>query len=289
MKYTPSKFNYCHKCDNGELLLYNSAVGTNSLTLVTPEKTDSVLKILKNGCNDETEDVHTLFEHGFIVYKDTDENTLIKYRIMEQVMDSSLHLILLPTEQCNFRCKYCYETFKKGKMSEIIQDSIVKYVRKNIHKHTGLYVSWFGGEPLEALDIIKRLSQEFQNICNVAKKPYSAGMTTNGYNLSLETFKKLYNLGVYNYQITIDGLKDENDQQRVLANGQGTFDTIINNLISIKNGTKYFNTSFIIRTNFTKRIYKKVEKFLDFYIRTFNDDARFNFYIHMASDWGEIV
>lgn len=286
MKYTPSKFNYCHKCDSGELLLYNSTKGTDSLIRVIPEKAESILSVLKNGCNDDFGEIEALLARGFVIHEHTDENIVKKYRIMEQVMDSSLHLILLPTEQCNFRCKYCYETFKKGKMSQDIQDSIIKYIRKNIHKHTGLYVSWFGGEPLEGLDVIENLSKTFINICKVAKKTYSASMTTNGYALSIETYHKLYELGVYHYQITIDGLKDEHDRQRILVNGDGTFSRIITNLVDIKNKSKHFNTSFIIRTNFTKRIYDHIEDFLKFYIETFNDDGRFNFYAHMASDWG---
>ena len=28
-----------------------------------------------------------------------------------------LHLILMPTEQCNFRCTYCYEDFAHDRMS----------------------------------------------------------------------------------------------------------------------------------------------------------------------------
>lgn len=286
MKYKPSKFNFWHKTEDGQLLLYNSATGTKSLTCVKPEKSSSVLEILKKGCDEETEEIHTLFERGFLICEETSEDSLKKLRVMETVMENSLHLIILPTEQCNFRCKYCYETFQKGEMSKEIQEAIIKYVRKNIHKHTGLYVSWFGGEPLEALGVVEYLSQKFQSICKVAKKTYSASMTTNGYNLSLETYQKLYNLGVYNYQITIDGLKAEHDRQRVLENGQGTFDVIISNLKEIKNKTNNFNASFIIRTNFTKRIYDNIEKYLDFYDKTFNDDSRFEFYIHMASDWG---
>ena len=234
MEYKPSKFNYCHKCSNGELLLYNSAAGTDSLSRVLPERSEPILKILKNGYEGEPENIQTLLEKGFVVASETNEDTLKKVRTMEQVMDSSLHLILLPTEQCNFRCKYCYETFKKGKMNDTVQDSVIAYVRKNIHKHTGLYISWFGGEPLEALDVVEKLSRAFQNICKVAKKPYSASMTTNGYDLSLETYKKLYDLGVYNYQITLDGLQEEHDRQRVLADGQGSFAKIVENLINIK-------------------------------------------------------
>ena len=286
LKYKPSKFNYCQKCKNGELLLYNSAQGTYSLSRVLANKSDSIVEILKYGSDNEFEDIRFLLERGFIVPYEENEDTLLKLRTMELVMDSVMHLIILPTEQCNFRCKYCYETFKKGKMEEAIQESIVKYVRKNIHKHTGLSVSWFGGEPLEALDVVVKLSQEFQKICKVAKRPYFANMTTNGYDLTLETYKKLYNLAVYNYQITIDGLEEEHDKQRPLANGQSTFATIIQNLLDIKNGIRKSNASFIIRTNFTKQIFEDIERFLVFYSKTFNDDARFSFYIHMASDWG---
>lgn len=121
----------------------------------------------------------------------------------------------MPTEKCNFKCKYCYETFRKGKMSPAVQDAIINYVKKNIRNHTELAVIWFGGEPLEALDVIERLSLAFINICQLARKPYSASMTTNGYNLTPEVYNKLYDLKVYGYQITLDGYKDQHNSQRI--------------------------------------------------------------------------
>lgn len=286
MKYKSSKFNYIHKCDNGEILLYNSLVGTKSLIKVRKNNAEKVLNAIKGTNEVLDDDLRLLIETGYIIPIEKNEDEVKKIRVMEQVMDSTLHLIILPTEQCNFRCKYCYEGFNKGKMSADIQESLIKYVRNNIHKYTGLNVSWFGGEPLEALDIVEYLSTEFQKICKTAKKVYSAGMTTNGYNLSLDVYKKLHKLGVYNYQITIDGLKENHDMQRVLSNGQGSFDRIVSNLSKIKQSTNYFNSSFIIRTNFSKGILNNLESFLSFYINTFNNDSRFNLYIHMASDWG---
>ena len=65
--------------------------------------------------------------------------------------DKKMSLVIMPTEKCNFKCKYCYETFRKGKMSPAVQDAIINYVKKNIRNHTELAVIWFGGEPLEAL------------------------------------------------------------------------------------------------------------------------------------------
>lgn len=287
MKYKPSRFNYTHKCSDGSLMLYNSSTGTNSLSLISSENAESVRQILKEGADCiQSKCSDFLFERGFIVSSETDENRNLKMRAVEEVMNTTLSLTLLPTEQCNFRCSYCYETFKKGKMDTSTQNALVTFVRKNIHKYTGLSVSWFGGEPLEALDVIEYLSQEFQKICKMAKKSYSAGMTTNAYNLTLETYKKLYDLNVYNYQITLDGLQEEHDKQRFLADGQGTFSQIVNNLMDIKNNTRNFNASFAIRTNYSKSIFNKIEEYLDFYASTFNDDARFSLFIHMASDWG---
>ncbi len=39
-----------------------------------------------------------------------------------------MELILYPTEQCNFRCTYCYENFDIGKMSESVQLSVKKLI-----------------------------------------------------------------------------------------------------------------------------------------------------------------
>ena len=60
-------------------------------------------------------------------------------------------------------------------------------------------------------------------MCRAAKRKYTSSMTTNGYNLTLENFRKLYNLNVYAYQITIDGIRSTHDDLRILKNGEGTF------------------------------------------------------------------
>ena len=286
MTFKPSKYNYVHKSRDGSLRLYNSARGTQSLSYVDSDKAMEVAEILKTGADELVGESSKLAELGYLVPNGQDEDILKKFRVMETVMDNPLHLILLPTEGCNFRCKYCYETFSKGVMSKQVQESIVSYVRKNINKHNSLLVSWFGGEPLEALDVIEYLSSQFINICKTARKNYAASMTTNGYNLTLDTYNRLYKLGVYNYQVTIDGLKEEHDNQRVLENGSGTFEKIIENLLVIKENTNYFNSSFIIRTNFTKRIFERIDEYLKFFSDAFGNDNRFNFYIHIASDWG---
>lgn len=62
-------------------------------------------------------------------------------------------------------------------MTKEIQNSIIKYVQKNILNYVGLSVVWFGGEPLLALDVVEYLSENFIKICKAGKRTYVSGMT----------------------------------------------------------------------------------------------------------------
>jgi uncharacterized protein len=287
MRYKPSKFNFLHTCENGELRLYNSMEGTRSLSIIPPEHTEDVRVLLKHGAASENEERNRfLIRHGFLVPEERDENRLCAQRVMDLTVGSTMDLIILPTEQCNFRCKYCYETFEKGEMSPAVQESIIKHVRKNLYRFTSLNVSWFGGEPLEAPNVIAHLSEELINICKAARKPYHAGMTTNAYNLTLDTYNNMYRTyKITRYQITLDGLEEEHDNQRVLADGSGTHKRIVSNLLDIRR-TRGLDVSFVIRTNYSKKILARMDQYLRFYAEHFGDDLRFSIYMHIASDWG---
>lgn len=292
MNYKKSMFNYIHKTNDGKLLLFNSFTGFNSLVEVSKNKAEQIEEMLHSDIIQESDDENfiKLKNLGYFVPADINEKLRREMKYMDTINESVLRLIILPTEQCNFRCKYCYETFEKGKMSFQTQKDLVEFVRKNIHKYSSMEVRWFGGEPLEALDVIENLSSEFIKICNAAQRKYTSGITTNAYDLSLENFKTLYRYHVYNYQITIDGIKETHDMQRVLKNGEGTFDKIINNLLDIKNNIKSGIPRFTIRTNFTKEIVNFLDEYLQFYYNHFGNDSRFTFSIQKAADWGgEIV
>lgn len=124
-------------------------------------------------------------------------------KVFEMQERNILELIILPTENCNFRCVYCYETFSKPAMSFETQENIVNFVRNELKKKAGLSVGWFGGEPLLALDVIKNLSEKFISICREYKKPYRSAITTNGYFLNYETFKRLLKLKVTFFRLQL--------------------------------------------------------------------------------------
>lgn len=231
-----------------------------------------------------------LVENGLLVPIEENGKVKREFLFSQMACENTLNLVITVTEKCNFVCKYCAQDFNKGKMSEIVQENLLQFVRKNISNYNQMRVEWFGGEPLLCLDIIEKLSESFIKICRQAKKGYTVAITTNGYLLDLNTFKILLKNRVIAYQITLDGLKKEHDKQRCLTNENGTYERILTNLIDIKNNVNSGIFRINIRTNFTKEIVGNINNYLRFYEKTFEGDTRFVFFARAAEDWcGDIV
>ncbi|MBN2617908.1 MAG: radical SAM protein [Spirochaetales bacterium] len=272
--------------DEGEMILYNSFSG--SIVKFGKEYQTEVYDIL-NG-NDkyryDSEVVKYLYDNKFISHSHEDQKNQVEVMRLEKIVNNNLHIIIMPTEQCNFRCSYCYESFIGKKMNEDTQNGIIEFIRRNVHYYRGLHISWYGGEPLLALDVIKNISEKAKQICKNSRRTFTTSITTNGFLLTLETFKKLQKYNLVNVQITLDGLMKTHDQQRKLANGEPTFTTILENLLEIKNNIKSAIQRIIIRTNVTKEIYDQFDEYLKYYGSIFNSDSRFTFLIRPAGDWG---
>ena len=287
-KWVSSQFNNICCLEDGSVRLYNSFVGSASLVIVRPPKKEKIINWLKNNDIDENADEFPILkERGFFVEAGTDEKLKVEAAYNELVFREDLMLVILPTEMCNFMCGYCYEDFKRGEMSYELRKGIVQFVRKNITRYKKLQVGWFGGEPTMAMDTVRYLSKEFKEICKAAKKTYSGSMTTNGYNLTLDLFEELIEMGIYEYQVTLDGPKDIHDNLRPHKNGKGSFDVIIKNLLEIKNNIKCRFFRICIRTNFSRNFPKdRIKEFISFLYEKFGEDDRFRFSIHFVSDWG---
>lgn len=283
-KYKLSMFNYYVNCEN-EVRLYNSLYGANSLHIFRNKNIERIHKIFLDEDYSDELLVEYLKKFGFIVENTCDEKLLREQKYNDVINQKKLFLVIMPTENCNFNCVYCYEEHKNIVLSSFNQKAIINFVRKNIKEYTGLNVAWFGGEPLLNIDIIKSMSNEFINICKVARKPYKSGITTNGYLLSGNLFKTLYDLHIREYQITIDGNKITHDKQRPLKNGRGSYNKIISNLFEIKSLYKQSNAEIIIRINLTKEIITDISAFLKL-MESLYDDKRFSCQINIASDWG---
>lgn len=282
--YKQSKFNYSTTNYRGELLLFNSVMGERSMCKLSNSAHIEEFKS-KKPISDESV-MSKLIEREIYVQNDLDENDKLYSIITSVTNPSDLTLSISLTEKCNFSCVYCYESGALGLIDEKTQQTIIDFVKHNIHKYSGLNINWFGGEPLLALDVIENLSKEFMQICTFNRRRYSASITTNGYNLTLDVFKKLLKNRIFDYQITIDGTKEIHDAQRPTKDGKPTFDRIVTNIKNIK-GLPQQNFRIVLRSNLTQTIFAHLDEYIDFISEICGDDNRFNLSICYASKWSD--
>jgi len=201
------------------------------------------------------------------------------------ISDKLLELTILPTEQCNFRCIYCYEDFSIGRMQPETIAGIKAILDKRCPNLSYLNLAWFGGEPLVAKNIVLDISEYALSLAS--KYPhlhYSGSMTTNGYLLDLNTASALANVGVTQYQISLDGPREIHDQSRIRADGKSTFERIWSNLLAIRDSSLqiYIN----LRLHFTAETFQLIDPLLEDIKREFLPDSRFAFYFKSIEHLG---
>jgi uncharacterized protein len=189
-------------------------------------------------------------------------------------LNENFHLILLPTEQCNFRCNYCYEDFSIGRMNSEVVQSVKQLIDRRLPGLRSLSVSWFGGEPLLARSVVEDISEYILGA--VRDRPrlrYTSDMTTNGYLLDTPTVERLTGLGIGMFQVSLDGPELLHDRTRLRADGKGSFRRIWRNLLDIRKGTADVNV--LLRIHLTPDNLPFMEPFLTEIRKTFLSDERF--------------
>ena len=129
---------------------------------------------------------------------------------------------------CNLKCNYCYASYgnygkKDTLMSFKIAERIVDYIKRTKKIR---YVTFFGGEPFMAMDVIEYICE------NLIQNNIKFFAQTNGTLLNdriLEVIKKYH----IKLTISLDGMKEINDYNRKFRSGQGTYDLIVSNINKI--------------------------------------------------------
>lgn len=157
------------------------------------------------------------------------------------------------TDDCCFKCSYCYQTNKGHRMmsrsvAKRAVDLLFEMYDKNegtfINHHTkAIILDFIGGEPLMNIDIIDYICSYFMDECIRRNHPWAytwrASMISNGalyFEPKVQTFLKKFR-GFVSFNITIDGPKEMHDTCRVYPDGSGTFDQAYASL-------KHFNENY---------------------------------------------
>lgn len=204
-------------------------------------------------------------------------------QVVSALRPDHLELILFVTERCPFRCTYCYQQFDLGKMPPEVQIGIRRLIQTRTDLKS-LMISWFGGEPLAALDVVRSLGRFFYRECDSRDIDYSSAITTNGYLLSEEVFRELVRYGVKRFQITLDGDEEHHDATRHLASGAGSFAVIINNLLLMHNSDHDFSVS--LRVHYHRDNVNSIYTLIDQLADLLRGDDRFVLYFEAVHPWG---
>ena len=284
-KWARSRYTIRATTDDGRLVLWNTLSG--KITAIKAEQSEAVLELLKPSSFDAHKNgvVEYLANRGYIVPYGTDEYRKFQQAFGQQHYRSdALELILLPSEDCNFRCTYCYEDFKRGTMLPEVREGIKNLINQRARRLNRLHISWFGGEPLYGWDAIEDLAPFFLNAAAEHDVAFSAHMTTNGYLLTPEVATKLLNWRITDFQITLDGLAEHHDHSRPARDGSPTFDRIFSNLKSLARRDDHFHVA--LRVNISRANASGLSQFVDLISESFTGDPRFTLSLKTVGKWG---
>ncbi len=228
------------KLTDGRFLVFNTFHSTFG---IMDEYTKAMYDDIENitpsflKAESDSKSFSVLAKMGFIVPEELDELSLVELEMQKGKFDNSkVSLTVAPILSCNMSCPYCFEQFESGKMNDVIQESLCIFLEELISnsncKH--LHITWYGGEPLLAVDVIESLSIRFIKICETNKVTYTASIITNGVLLSHDIAEKLVEYRVLKAQITIDGMPDYHNKRRILKSGEDSFNTIMDNIEKCK-------------------------------------------------------
>lgn len=236
-------------------------VGRNEIVLIS-EQLYSSLHLLETGAvdwqgilNHASEELSALLEEGYLSCK---RPIIVRHPLSELTpyyLQRKIDMITLQiTQDCNFRCRYCIysEHINRKQRShsqkcmtwETAKRAIDFYIAHSIDseiRSIGLY----GGEPLLQFELIKKIIEYSEEAA--IGKPLDFHMTTNG---SLLTNNVVEFLAKHQVQllISIDGNKASHDKNRVLSNGTGTYDLVMNNLMRVRKAFPDYYASIQINT-----------------------------------------
>lgn len=224
---------------------------------------------------------NALFDNDLLVEVGRDEDSLIQNHF-KYFDEKTIIYTIMPTENCNFRCTYCYEDFPnyslESKQYDIIYHDILEKISTNEILNVNL--SWFGGEPLLETKMVIEFTKKVKELCEEFNAGFSSTITTNGYVLTLPIAKKLIDAGISTFSITLDGY--EHDKMRVLKNGKGTFDKIYKNICDILNNELPVNVSVRCNVSANDFDFSFYDKF-----KQFRENNRLFLYARPVGQWSE--
>ncbi|GAE00762.1 radical SAM domain-containing protein [Clostridium botulinum B str. Osaka05] len=160
--------------------------------------------------------------------------------ISQWMPTENLTVTFILTQNCNLKCKYCYQVNKNNsnRMTFDVAKKAIDYIlaNPNIFVHKAVTWDFIGGEPLLEIDLMDKITDYIKmKTFSENHKWFSLNrinISSNGILYNTEGFQKYLhkNKEKCGIGITIDGIKEKHDLQRVYPDGSGSYDDVAKNV-----------------------------------------------------------
>jgi uncharacterized protein len=225
--------------DKGQTLVFNTF--TDSRVIIN----DELKKAMKRAeekwrlNEDEIDYLNQLRDLGIMVDDEVDEDRELQYWFQRFKYDSSiLSITVLTTYACNLRCTYCFQEglHSPSSMNPNTSRRVIQWISEKVRSlsPSSVELVFYGGEPLLNPRAIRIISKGMAEIAKPMGIQLNISIITNGVLFNPELVDSLLPLGLKEIKVTLDGDREAHDAKRPHRNGDGTFDTILQNLQHLK-------------------------------------------------------
>jgi uncharacterized protein len=146
-------------------------------------------------------------------------------------MDTASGITLMVVQGCNLSCRYCFGeagTYgtKTRWMSGATARHAIDMMLARSPEIARYYVTFFGGEPLLALPLIRETVQRCGEITGATGKIFRFSITTNATLVDDPTAEFLRE-NCFSVMVSLDGPKEAHDRYRVDRRGRGSFERTV--------------------------------------------------------------
>ncbi|MDR2683884.1 MAG: SPASM domain-containing protein [Prevotellaceae bacterium] len=193
----------------------------------------------------------------FLIYK----SVITEKRNSENVMN----LTIAPTMDCCFSCFYCFEqgNHRKTYITEEVMNALIKNIKKRKNLKT-IHLTWFGGEPLMAIDKMQEFYRKFRP---TFKGKFSSNIITTAFHIDERVIEILKEIEVADMQITLDGTEKTHNSIKFTDGCDNAFQKIISNIDLLVE--KFPELHIVIRVNTTKKNAAEYLELNDFIINRY--------------------
>ena len=165
-----------------------------------------------------------MLDLGIVIDDDVNERKEIEYWAQRVKFDNdSFNVTILTTLACNMKCVYCFQQgiSSSASMENQTAEALCEWIscRLNEVHPQKLLITFFGGEPLVNIAIVKYLSTTLHEIATEAGIDFGIELITNGLLLTEELVHNLIKCGLEWIKVTLDGDEEIHDKMRPRKNG----------------------------------------------------------------------